>query len=357
MDLLRTLASPVRTLVEDLVYDEPAATRAHRRHHHAAYTNHDADDDIEAPTHGAAAAAAAPVATANEPSAAPPHAPPAPLHRPPPSYVVETPSAAITESDASASGACAHLPTRLSSGESVHASPGRLGGMAGRYEMPLSPRAGASARGLPCPVHDLDFDQRRPHPRSIDVCEHGRAPPPPPPPETRCLRASSPGYDSSVYSSDGEGTLSRSLSRSGSEVRSGSSSDEDGMSLSDESDGSVATCNSTDELQVAGDDLPRRRNIYTRPAAAAVPIVPPAPPKAAESNGFKSWPPAEVALWVERVGLPQYAGYFRENHIDGATLTLLEKADLVEMGVRSIGHRIALLRARDELVEGVRRFV
>ena len=128
------------------------------------------------------------------------------------------------------------------------------------------------------------------------------------------------------------------------------------MSLSDQSDGSVATCNSTDELQVAGDDLLRRRNIYTRPAAAAVPIVPPAPPKAAESNGFKSWPAAEVALWVERVGLPQYAGHFRENHIDGATLTLLEKADLVEMGVRSIGHRIALLRARDELVEGVSRY-
>ena len=37
---------------------------------------------------------------------------------------------------------------------------------------------------------------------------------------------------------------------------------------------------------------------------------------------------------------------FDDNHIDGRALAQLTKEDLTELGVKSIGHRLAILRAR-----------
>jgi class 3 adenylate cyclase/predicted ATPase len=53
----------------------------------------------------------------------------------------------------------------------------------------------------------------------------------------------------------------------------------------------------------------------------------------------------EVADWLERLGLGQYAQRFAENDIDFALLTKLTDANLKELGVTSLGHRMRLLEA------------
>jgi hypothetical protein len=53
----------------------------------------------------------------------------------------------------------------------------------------------------------------------------------------------------------------------------------------------------------------------------------------------------EVADWLEKLGLGQYAQRFAENDIDFAVLTKLTDANLKELGVTSLGHRMRLLEA------------
>jgi class 3 adenylate cyclase/predicted ATPase len=53
----------------------------------------------------------------------------------------------------------------------------------------------------------------------------------------------------------------------------------------------------------------------------------------------------QVADWLEKLGLGQYAARFAENDIDFALLTKLNDADLKELGVTSLGHRKRLLEA------------
>jgi SAM domain (Sterile alpha motif) len=53
----------------------------------------------------------------------------------------------------------------------------------------------------------------------------------------------------------------------------------------------------------------------------------------------------QVADWLEKLGLGQYAQRFAENGIDFAVLTKLNDADLKELGVTSLGHRKRLLEA------------
>jgi SAM domain (Sterile alpha motif) len=47
----------------------------------------------------------------------------------------------------------------------------------------------------------------------------------------------------------------------------------------------------------------------------------------------------QVANWLEKLGLEQYAERFAENDIDLALFTKLTDADLKELGVISLGHR------------------
>ena len=47
----------------------------------------------------------------------------------------------------------------------------------------------------------------------------------------------------------------------------------------------------------------------------------------------------QVADWLEKLGLGQYAQRFAENDIDFAVLAKLTDADLKELGVTSLGHR------------------
>src|SRR5271165_3578215 len=52
-----------------------------------------------------------------------------------------------------------------------------------------------------------------------------------------------------------------------------------------------------------------------------------------------------VADWLHRLGLEQYASEFAANHIDGEILPELTADDLVGLGITSIGHRRKLLAA------------
>ena len=53
----------------------------------------------------------------------------------------------------------------------------------------------------------------------------------------------------------------------------------------------------------------------------------------------------QVSDWLEKLGLGQYAQRFAENDIDFALLMKLTDANLKELGVTSLGHRMRLLEA------------
>jgi class 3 adenylate cyclase len=57
----------------------------------------------------------------------------------------------------------------------------------------------------------------------------------------------------------------------------------------------------------------------------------------------------QIADWLEKLGLGQYAQRFAENEITGSILPDLTDADLKELGVSALGHRRLLLRAIAEL--------
>ena len=57
----------------------------------------------------------------------------------------------------------------------------------------------------------------------------------------------------------------------------------------------------------------------------------------------------QIADWLEKLGLGQYAQRFAENDIDFTILSDLTDQDLKELGVSSLGHRRQLLRATAEL--------
>jgi SAM domain (Sterile alpha motif) len=56
----------------------------------------------------------------------------------------------------------------------------------------------------------------------------------------------------------------------------------------------------------------------------------------------------EIADWLTRLGLPEYAGEFAENGIDVSVLPHLTDQDLKDIGV-SLGHRRKILAAVAEL--------
>jgi hypothetical protein len=57
----------------------------------------------------------------------------------------------------------------------------------------------------------------------------------------------------------------------------------------------------------------------------------------------------QIADWLDKLGLGQYAQRFAENDISFAILSDLKDQDLKELGVSSLGHRRQLLRAIAEL--------
>ena len=57
----------------------------------------------------------------------------------------------------------------------------------------------------------------------------------------------------------------------------------------------------------------------------------------------------QIADWLEKLGLGQYAQRFAENDIDFDILSELTDQDLEKIGVTSLGHRRKLLRAIADL--------
>lgn len=55
-----------------------------------------------------------------------------------------------------------------------------------------------------------------------------------------------------------------------------------------------------------------------------------------------SWSVADVSKYLKKIGLGQYSATFEENDISGSELPYLTDEYLVELGVKSIGHRIKL---------------
>ena len=62
----------------------------------------------------------------------------------------------------------------------------------------------------------------------------------------------------------------------------------------------------------------------------------------------------QIADWLEKLGMPEYAERFAENDIDFAILSDLTDQDLEKIGVVSLGHRRKLLRAIANL-EGIEK--
>jgi hypothetical protein len=60
----------------------------------------------------------------------------------------------------------------------------------------------------------------------------------------------------------------------------------------------------------------------------------------------------QIADWLQKIGLGQYAQRFAENDINFGILSDLTDQDLKELGVASLGHRRQLLRAITELKGG-----
>jgi hypothetical protein len=95
---------------------------------------------------------------------------------------------------------------------------------------------------------------------------------------------------------------------------------------------------------------------------------------AAIGSAFESWTEDDVAQWLQQINLPKYArcskanssggissfgstrrytDIFVSNNIDGQCLTDITDASLQELGVKSVGHRIKLLKELRKLVGGV----
>jgi hypothetical protein len=58
----------------------------------------------------------------------------------------------------------------------------------------------------------------------------------------------------------------------------------------------------------------------------------------------------QIADWLEKLGLGQYAQRFAENDINFVILSDLTDQDLEKIGVASLGHRRKLLRAINGLL-------
>jgi hypothetical protein len=61
-------------------------------------------------------------------------------------------------------------------------------------------------------------------------------------------------------------------------------------------------------------------------------------------------PVGQIAVWLEKLGLGQYAKLFAENDIDVSVLRHLTDQDLKDLGV-SLGHRRKIFAA----INGIRR--
>jgi hypothetical protein len=62
-----------------------------------------------------------------------------------------------------------------------------------------------------------------------------------------------------------------------------------------------------------------------------------------ELKNMKTWDEDKVGAFLEKEGLGQYKELFKTNHITGKVLPMLQKDDLEELGVSSVGHRVKMV--------------
>lgn len=62
-----------------------------------------------------------------------------------------------------------------------------------------------------------------------------------------------------------------------------------------------------------------------------------------------TWSVADVGVFLTSLGLPQYVDIFSTNEIQGEHLVDLDREDLKELGVTSLGPRKTLVKAIEEL--------
>lgn len=62
------------------------------------------------------------------------------------------------------------------------------------------------------------------------------------------------------------------------------------------------------------------------------------------------WDVDKVGRWISYLGLGTYSGCFIDNSVTGDVLIHLDQADLGEIGVRSVGHRLRILKAIYEII-------
>jgi len=62
----------------------------------------------------------------------------------------------------------------------------------------------------------------------------------------------------------------------------------------------------------------------------------------AAGKNVELWSTGEVGVWLDAIGLGEYKAVFAENCIEGETLISLSKADVKELGVEKVGHRVKL---------------
>jgi len=60
-------------------------------------------------------------------------------------------------------------------------------------------------------------------------------------------------------------------------------------------------------------------------------------------------PDGEIATWLERLGMPEYAEQFAKQRIDFSVLPDLTDQDLKDLGIVPLGDRRKILRAIAEL--------
>ncbi|KAK7509862.1 uncharacterized protein IWZ02DRAFT_69239 [Phyllosticta citriasiana] len=57
-----------------------------------------------------------------------------------------------------------------------------------------------------------------------------------------------------------------------------------------------------------------------------------------------TWTSEQVADWISNLGLGHYAATFLDENVDGDALVALQHADLKELGISSVGHRLTVLK-------------
>ena len=67
------------------------------------------------------------------------------------------------------------------------------------------------------------------------------------------------------------------------------------------------------------------------------------------ATGFKQWSSRRVGEWLTQLNLGEYAEAFAAHRVQGDLLELLSEEHLRELGVRTIGHRLMLVRELSKL--------